>query len=552
MSAARTIGLYWHTLRHLRPVQIYGRLWFRLYRPRPDLAPAPGLRSPSGAWQTPAARAPSLSGPGEFRFLGEAGRLAEIGWDGPQRDKLWRYNQHYFDDLHAAGEPDRTEWHTALIADWIAQNPPGRGTGWEPYPTSLRIVNWIKRAQAGHALSPEAAQSLAVQARWLSRRLEYHLLGNHLFSNAKALVFAGLFFEGVEAGQWLATGLDILVREVPEQILADGGHFELSPMYHALALEDLLDLVNLAHRYRMALTPAMEAAVDGWCARVQEMRRWLHAMSHPDGAISFFNDAAFDIAPANAALDAYAGRLGFEVVNVSPPTQWLAQSGYARLSRGAAIALLDMAPVGPDYLPGHAHADTLSFELSLFGERVLVNSGTSCYGESAERLRQRGTAAHNTVKIAGRNSSEVWGGFRVARRARLRDAVLSAGDPLIAHGAHDGYRRLPGRPLHQRRWRMDKGSLAISDRIGTAVLPAEALFHFHPGVTLMPGSTSSAGEGVTPKGRKFSWRVGRGGARLEPSTWHPRFGESRASQCLVIDLHEGQSEIVFAWHEERP
>ncbi len=128
MSAARTIGLYWHTLRHLRPVQIYGRLWFRLYRPRPDLAPAPGLRSPSGAWQTPAARAPSLSGPGEFRFLGEAGRLAEIGWDGPQRDKLWRYNQHYFDDLHAAGEPDRTEWHTALIADWIAQNPPGRGT----------------------------------------------------------------------------------------------------------------------------------------------------------------------------------------------------------------------------------------------------------------------------------------------------------------------------------------------------------------------------------------------------------------------------------------
>ncbi len=194
----------------------------------------------------------------------------------------------------------------------------------------------------------------------------------------------------------------------------------------------------------------------------------------------------------------------------------------------------------------------MSFELSLFGERVLVNSGTSCYGESAERLRQRGTAAHNTVKIAGRNSSEVWGGFRVARRARLRDAVLSAGDPLIAHGAHDGYRRLPGRPLHQRRWRMDKGSLAISDRIGTAVLPAEALFHFHPGVTLMPGSTSSAGEGVTPKGRKFSWRVGRGGARLEPSTWHPRFGESRASQCLVIDLHEGQSEIVFAWHEERP
>lgn len=551
MSATRTIGLYWHTLRHLRPVQIYGRLWFRFYRPRPDLAPAPGLRPPSGAWQAPAARAPSLSGPGDFRFIGETGRLAEIGWDGPQRNKLWRYNQHYFDDLNAAGAPERAEWHTALITDWIAQNSPGRGAGWEPYPTSLRIVNWIKRAQTGPALSSAAVQSLAVQVRWLSRRLEYHLLGNHLFSNAKALVFAGLFFEGAEAGQWLATGLDVLARELPEQILADGGHFELSPMYHALALEDLLDLVNLARRYKAALTPAMVATVDGWCVRVQEMRRWLHAMSHPDGAIGFFNDAAFDIAPANVELDAYAGCLGFEALDLSPPTQWLASSGYARLSRGAAVALLDMAPVGPDYLPGHAHADTLSFELSLFGERVLVNSGTSCYGESAERLRQRGTAAHNTVVVAGCNSSEVWGGFRVARRARPREAVLSADDPLIAHGAHDGYQRLPGRPLHQRRWRMGEGLLTVSDHTGNAALPAEARFHFHPGVMLVPGSNVSAGEGATPKGKPFSWRVHRGRARLEPSTWHPRFGESLASQCLVIDLHEGQSEVAFFWNDAR-
>ncbi|MEN9780004.1 MAG: hypothetical protein RL014_1152 [Pseudomonadota bacterium] len=91
-------------------------------------------------------------------------------------------------------------------------------------------------------------------------------------------------------------------------------------------------------------------------------------------------------------------------------------SGYVRLDNGPAVALLDVAPVGPDYLPGHAHADTLSFELSVGAQRVLVNSGTSCYGSSAERLRQRGTAAHNTVVVNGQDSSEVWGGFRVARR----------------------------------------------------------------------------------------------------------------------------------------
>lgn len=552
MSTLRTASLYWHTLRHLRPAQIYGRLRFRLARPRVDAAPAPGLRAPSGAWAAPALRAPSLIAPGEFHFLGQAGRLAEIGWDGPQREKLWRYNQHYFDDLNAVGAPERAEWHIALIADWLAQNPPGRGTGWEPYPTSLRIVNWIKWALAGKSLSRDAVQSLAIQTRWLSRRLEYHLLGNHLFSNAKALVFAGLFFEGAEAEHWLETGLAILRREIPEQILADGGHFERSPMYHALALEDLLDLLNMANCYEMALTPERKREADLWCERIVAMRGWLHAMSHPDGGISFFNDAAFGIAPGNEELDTYAERLGFKAVDRLPPMQWLAASGYARFSCGPAVALLDMAAVGPDYLPGHAHADTLSFELSLFGERILVNSGTSCYGDSDERLRQRGTAAHNTVVIAGQDSSEVWGGFRVARRARLRDVMVSLSGAPMAQATHDGYRRLPGAPLHRRCWRMDDGSLSVSDHVGHFDLPAEARFHVHPEVRLVPESDPSVGEGLTPNGKRVSWHVCRGKARIEQSTWHPRFGEAHSSQCLVIALHQGSSEIIFSWNGGLP
>ena len=41
---------YWNTLRYLRPVQIYGRLWFRLHRPRPDERAAPPVREPAGGW----------------------------------------------------------------------------------------------------------------------------------------------------------------------------------------------------------------------------------------------------------------------------------------------------------------------------------------------------------------------------------------------------------------------------------------------------------------------------------------------------------------------
>src|SRR5690606_3223286 len=78
---------------------------------------------------------------------------------------------------------------------------------------------------------------------WLERRIEWHLLGNHLFANAKALFIAGLYFQGPEANRWRAKGASILSRELREQILEDGGQFERTPMYHLLALEDVQDLL---------------------------------------------------------------------------------------------------------------------------------------------------------------------------------------------------------------------------------------------------------------------------------------------------------------------
>ena len=185
-----------------------------------------------------------------------------------------------------------------------------------------------------------------------------------------------------------------------------------------------------------------------------------------------------------AELDAYCARLGLPALREFPPLHHLAASGLVRLQRGEAVALVDVAPVGPDYLPGHAHADTLSFELSLGAQRVLVNSGTSCYGTSAERLRQRGTAAHNTVIVDGHDSSEVWGGFRVARRARPTVPQLQANGVLDVRCAHDGYTRLPGAPVHERRWLLEEGSLRVIDTVSGRFGTAEARFHFHPDVTL--------------------------------------------------------------------
>lgn len=523
----------WHTARFLRPVQIYGRVRLRLQAASPDLRPAPALRGAQAPWSG-ARRACSMTGPADFRFLSVERRIAAPSdWNRHSWEKLWLYNLHYFDDLAAHDAAERQSWHRGLLERWIAENPPGAGNGWEPYPTSLRIVNWIRWALSGNVLSSAMRHSLAVQTRWLGERMEVHLGGNHLLANAKALVFAGMFFEGDEAGGWTAAGIEHLERELPQQILPDGGHFERSPMYHLLVLEDLLDLIQVRGIYGM---PAPEH----WHRYSAAMLAWALAMRHPDGDIPFFNDAAFKIAPDAEELAAYAGRLAIAPPPRDPeaPVVHLAESGYAKLRGSGGTVFVDAAPIGPDHLPGHAHADTLSLEVSLGKRRVLVNSGTSLYGSGPERLRQRGTAAHNTIQIDGQNSSEVWAGFRVARRAYPRGVKVELHPPSI-EAWHDGYERLSGRPRHHRRVRLDDRVLRIEDRVtGSGTHRVAGRFHLHPGVRVL--QVDAAARRVVLGLEDANIPVadlsisGPVEMTVSPGAFHPEFGLSLPSSLVTF------------------
>lgn len=553
-----SLGTLWRTVRHLKPGQITGRVTFRLRRPKPQMAPPPPRRLWSGPWALPAARRPSLVGPQRFRFLGVEGELAELGWYGPCAEKLWRYNQHYFDDLNALGADQRRNWHSALVEHWLVGNPPAAGDGWEPYPTSLRICNWLKASASGLALSHAAWHSLAAQARWLTKRLEWHLLGNHLFVNAKALVLAGLAFDGEEAAAWLTKGLTILREQLPEQLLPDGGQFERSPMYHALALEDLLDLINAA---QAAQTPGLADDLATWRAVAAKMLHWLRVMTHPDGRLARFNDSADGVAPDNAELERYAAALGVESVpaealrlveageassasNKPAAVLHLPDSGYVRAEWGPAVAILDVAPVGPDYLPGHAHADTLSFELSLHGRLLVVNGGTSCYGGSARRLQERGTAAHSTLQVAGHDSSEVWSSFRVGRRARPLDVQVGAAQ---VSASHDGYCWLPGKPLHTRTWRFVKDGLDVEDMVSAPELPCLAYFHLAPGLTLK-FETQNVWQVMAGSELRAQVDVRHGQGSAQASTYAPEFGVVLPTQSLVVACEGARALTRWKWH----
>ncbi|QWE27028.1 heparinase II/III family protein [Polynucleobacter sp. AP-Ainpum-60-G11] len=549
MNLLKKISLYWHTIRYLKWIQIHSRLKQKIYSPRIKWSHFLELevRKVDGVWLGSIPSKQSVVESGEFVFLGKSGKLTDINWNGSERDKLWRYNQHYFNDLNAIESLSRQSWHLEMLNDWVKQNPPNYGVGWEPYPLSIRVVNWIKWGLAGNSIPELCMQSLVMQVRCLEKKIEWHLLGNHLLANAKALIFSGVYFKGSEAKKWLKLGLEILKTQIPEQILEDGGHFELSPMYHSIILEDLLDLINLSQTFQNQIELSFILTLKN---TAKNMLEWLLCMIHPDGQIALFNDAAFGISAAPRDLIKYADNLNIiydKLQNFNSGIKHLKSSGYVRIKLDQVIAILDVAPIGPDYLPGHAHADTLSFELSIYGQRIVVNGGTSLYGSSPERLRERETKFHSTVEINNENSSEVWSGFRVARRAYPFGLNIDSGNNIIYVGcSHNGYARLKSNPIHRREWFMSKHNLTIVDSVVGGAYKSIARYILHPQISVQVLNEREWCL-YAPSGKKFTVEVLEGDGAITMTSYAPEFGVKVQTHCIEVNMRLGRSEVRFNW-----
>ena len=533
---------YGQTLRHLRRVQFTNRLVRKLRRPRIDASPAPVLREPQGGWVAPLQRSVQLETSTRVTLLNQPGEFSEAqDWNDPSRPKLWLYNLHYFDWLGAPCSDEAAPWSRASISRWIEQNPPGAGNGWEPYPLSLRIANWIKWLLAGNEPAPGMLESLAVQARFLAASVEHHLLGNHILANAKALFLSGAYFGGEEGDDWLRQGETLLAREWGEQVMRDGGHHERSPMYHALLLEDVLDCLNAGRAYRLSGAAAQSAP-----AVAAGMLAWLSAMTHPDGDIAMFNDAAFGIAPTLAQLRDYAARLDLRASGqASQPLRLLADTGFVRAELGEAVLLADVGSVRANHQPGHAHAEALCFELSLGGARAIVNCGVSTYEPGPQRAWERGTAAHNCAIVDGLDSSDVWSVFRMGRRARVCEFKGEETDDGVTIAAtHDGYRFIDRKLRHRRHWRLHARGLEIIDELG-AVRGSEAVANYHlaPGLDLQLADRS---------GLVFGYRRP---LRLTASSPPQRFASERAAGfnrrvpavSIAVPFENGRAWVRWEW-----
>jgi uncharacterized heparinase superfamily protein len=299
-------------------------------------------------------------------------------------------------------------------------------------------------------------------------------------------------------------------------------------MYHGQLMLGLLDLLNLA--------PPDDPHARLVRRRMPGLLRFVAALQHPDGRIALFNDAAFDIAPEPAALLAYAARLGFEAP--LPGGGSFPQSGYHVWRDGGDALIVDAGPIGPDYQPSHGHGDMFSYELSLGGRRVVVDGGTSTYEAGPERDTERSTRTHNTVTLAGADQCEFFGAFRVGRRGRPRDVTAEVtAQGLHVAGWHDGYRRLPGRPVHHREIEMTPDRvLVVWDTVEPAAAgEAVTRVRFAPGTRVSLETPERAV--VETGGLALALRAFGGEFAVEDGHYAPRFGERRP--CLVLALRKG-------------
>lgn len=461
----RKFNLFWSTIRYLKLKQICYQLYYRF---RKLILGSPQLRTEISSLIT---REPAISfsipplqsylGNLTFSFLNIKHQFIQIDWNYPNYGKLWTYNLNYFDYLLQPGISEDTG--RSLIQDFLS-NTSNIKIGVEPYPTSIRIVNWIKFISRYHIQEDSINSSLFDQIRLLDNNLEYHLLGNHLLENAFALIWGAWYFKDTKR---FHKAKKIISQELNEQILPDGAHFELSPMYHQLILLKLLDTTQL-----LKSDPNTDAVfIHTLEYKAGMMLNWLGQIKNQNGSLPNFNDATPGVAPSVKDLFRYGKHLDIPISN-NP----LHASGYRKLICNEWELTIDIGNIGPDYIPGHAHSDTLSFELHVEQVPFIVDLGISTYEKNERRQWERSTAAHNTVQIENIEQSAIWGGFRVGRRAKPL-AIREQSNQIEA--AHDGYKKWNIYP--SRKWTISKSGIEIDDVInGNGYKTATARFYIHP------------------------------------------------------------------------
>ena len=508
---------YYETIRHLG----IGQIFFLLIKPvrkrwAAFLAAQKDLTIPDRAVELVLLPCPSsfssVNG-NEFNFLNRKKIFdnRNVDWNFSEFGLLWNYNLNYFDFLQQ--ENFSTEEGMKLMHHFI-ENTSWHSHSYDPYPVSLRGINWIKFLLRCGIDDGKINDSLYRQYVKLSHETEKHLRANHLLENGFSLLFGAFYFHEQRLFQQAE---NILINELEKQILNDGAHFELSPMYHRIILYRVLDCINLLRNKRTESDSLQELL----SKKASLMLSWLGKMTFRNGEVPALNDSANGIALTTEQLIIYARQL-----DVYPDNVALNESGYRKFSFPKYEIIMDAGNILASYNPGHAHADALSFCMNINDRPVIVDCGTSTYENNSRRKSERSTAAHNTVCADGHEQSDMWASFRVGRRARINNA---AAEENSFSGTLSGFTATG--IMHKRLWLCLEDKVIITDMIlENRKMQSKAYLHFHPDVEVDFTETII-------KGRDFTIKLkSHDELKLEDYDFAEGFNRLRKAKVAVISF----------------
>jgi uncharacterized heparinase superfamily protein len=419
----------------------------------------------------------------------------------------------------------------AVLDEWIAGNPYAATVNWAvTMEVAIRILTWswlLGALGESEAWSDAGFRGRFLRALWLHgdytrRHLERSdVNGNHFTADAAGLAVAGLLFDH---RPWSEEGWRLLCDELPRQALPDGVDFEASAAYHRLVGE--LFALPALHRGQLGL-PVPPAYRD----RLEAMARFTLAITGPDGLTPVWGDT--DDARA-LPLDGREPRdhRGFPaLLGVAAATESaFPDGGVYVLGRGDDHVVVDCGPVGLAGRGGHGHNDCLSFEATLDGVRLIVDSGSYVYtGDPAARNRFRSTDAHNTPRIDGEEQNRIpeslWQLVEDARPEPL-DA-----SPLRFRGSHTGYLRLadPVRPVRTIEVDPERHALTVEDSFECA-----GAHRFEVPYHLAPGIDVQAHDDHVRAGRFVVRWQGEWSCSVEDTFVSPAYGVREPSRRIVF------------------
>lgn len=380
----------------------------------------------------------------------------------------------------------------------------------------------VFKSSGGQEFKEKVYCELYSQYQCIAANQEKHLLANHYFEDLKALIVAAYLFKD---DQKLKGYLKDFKKQCDEQILKDGVHYELSLMYHKLILEDVMRIAMLA---KLPDFPKC----DWLFPMIQKMTDAIYSLENGMGRTPLFNDAGDNVAKTCKQLCSAAEKQ-FDIKPILKDA--FKESGYYKLYDGNRALIFDAGKIGVDYQPAHGHCDCLSFELSISGEPLFVNSGTYEYQGNLRKYFRK-TCAHNTVEIDGHEQSQCWGGFRVAKR--IKNVKGAIGDNEVSGGYMNYYGE-----EHSRKISLTVGVLTVEDtvkaRMGASV---KSYLHISPEyrveADIIKDKASHDLCRVYPLNSEMEIKT-----TLEPCYYAPGFSDMKMGTCLIFtwksdeDLH---------------